>query len=555
MLDFKRIEIRYLTHLTISGFALFAPVSVFAYLTSTLVANPNSSILLLIFVGLLITLFILGLYAVLIWPQRICQLNQKLGLLKFFVLAIGITGAVRGIIFFYANEILSLKQPSDLIARITSSTLTTLLWLSSANLVINISRQFKREYQSTLNQYLASKISRAARNIDSQEEIEELQEFQKELSKTIVEVLNSPSSDAFSRLSERLTFHLNEQLRPLSRRIWLRSLSEYPVINYKGVLLDSLKLLNFSEVLFFLIISSLAVLENLFLRSLTETFWRTISFLIFTFLVMRIFKLIRIRTESLVLNLIFLLAVSVTPIYLSEVTIGILGFTNSYLAAIFIIPIPMVLIVVLALIDLTQKDREFLLNLLKDKKDSIYQQSAIGIDPEKRQIASFLHNSFQSELLALSSQMASAAISNDKSQTSATLQRVYAFASRSISEDFQRLNEMPLERLKTVINSWANILDIQTEFSDVILADNSKLVLIVQTIEEVASNSYRHGKATYLKVKAEKGEIGIRLIFQSNGKEPLVRSKGVGLSWLSQVSLTPWKIEKNSKGILLTLEV
>ena len=555
MLNLKNLEITDLTHLTKSGFVLFSPVSLLAYSTSTLVANPNSSIILLNVAGLLITLAIFALYSNMIWLQRILKLNQKSGLLIFFLFTMGLIGFVRGILFYYANEILNMKQPSDLLARISSSTLTTFLWLSSAIVVLNISRQFKREYQSTLNQYLASQISLAARNINSQNEIEELQEFHKELSKSIVEVQNSSSNDAFTRLSERLTFHLNEQLRPLSRRIWLRSLSEYPVINFKIVLLDSLKTLNFSEALFFIIISSLAILNNLFLRSIAETFWRTFSFLIATFLVMRIFRLIRIQTNSLYLNLVFLLAVSVIPIYLSEVSIGFLGYTNSYLAALFIIPVPIAVIVVLALIDLTQKDRGFLLNLLKDKRDSIYEQSALGIDPEKRQIASYLHNSFQSELLALSSQMASAAISNDKSQTSAILQRVNAFISRSINDDFQRLNEKPLERLNTVIDSWKNILEIQVDIPDELLTDSAKLVLIVQTIEEVASNSYRHGKATHLKVKAEKGEIGIRLICQSNGKNPLIRSKGVGISWLDQVSLTPWSIKRNSEGVLLTLEV
>ena len=61
-------------------------------------------------------------------------------------------------------------------------------------------------------------------------------------------------------------------------------------------------------------------------------------------------------------------------------------------------------------------------------------------------------------------------------------------------------------------------------------------------------------KATELSVKGEAGIVGIRLIFKSNGKGPLARRKGLGLTWLDQISLVPWTIEKNDQGTQTTIE-
>ena len=170
-------------------------------------------------------------------------------------------------------------------------------------------------------------------------------------------------------------------------------------------------------------------------------------------------------------------------------------------------------------------------------------------------VPSYLHNSFQSELLALSGQLAAAAMSNDKAETSAVLQRVNSVANRSLAEDLTQINEKPLSRLNSVIESWRNLLDIEISISDDVIKTNLNSVVFVQTVEEISSNAFRHDKATKLKVTAETGDIGTKLIFQSNGTQPINKSKGMGKSWLNQISLTPWTIEKNDEGTLITLEI
>jgi hypothetical protein len=383
----------------------------------------------------------------------------------------------------------------------------------------------------------------------------ELVEFEKDLSKSLSELLGNSDSETFRKVSQSLTVLINEHLRPLSRRIWLRSLSEYPVINYKRLLGDSLKLLNFSKIGFIGIMSVLALLNNLFLRKLDESFWRSFSYLCMTLILMFFFNKSRNHWQRISLNFSFLLVISFAPIFISEFFADLLGYQTNYLAALLITPIPAAVIIVLALFDLTQRDRLFLLSLLDKNTKIIFDSVSAGVDLEQRQIASYLHNSFQSELLALSNQLAAAALSGDKESTSSALQRASAVAARSLSEDLARIKEQPLDRLDSVIDSWKNILEIEVDISNEVLQEKCNTVVFTQTVEEIASNAFRHDKATKLVISAKFGEFGTRLLFQSNGSQPISKSEGMGNSWLNQVSITPYSIEKNDLGTIIEVEI
>ncbi len=267
------------------------------------------------------------------------------------------------------------------------------------------------------------------------------------------------------------------------------------------------------------------------------------------------FNKLRQHKKVIAFNYSFLVIIAVIPVFASEIFVDVLGYKSNYLAALLITPVPTAIVVVLALFDLTQKDRVFLLTLLETNSKVLYSQVTAGVDLDQRQIASYLHNSFQSELLALSAQLAAAALSGDKVSTSSALQRASAVSARSLSEDLVRMKEQPLDRLVSVIASWENILNIEVEITDDYLREKCNTVLFTQTVEEIASNAFRHDKATNLIITAHPGELGTRLVFQSNGTQPISKSEGMGHSWLNQVSLMPYSIEKNEIGTLIILEI
>ncbi len=282
MLKSSGTDIRNLSRLSISGFILYSPVSIMAYPVSVLVVNPKSSVIVLALVGFLITIATFLPYFLLIKILKKLNVSRPISLISSFLIIIAFSGALRGIIFYYVNEYQGLSQPSSIFNRILASMFTTLFWLSASNVIINISMGFKLTYQSTLNQFLASGVGVITQNTKKGLGNPEISNFENDLSNSLSGLLGDSNPETFHKVSESLTLLINEELRPLSRRIWLRSLGEYPVINYKILVRDSMRLLNFSQVAFIGIMSVLALLNNLFLRDIGESLNRSLSYLVVT---------------------------------------------------------------------------------------------------------------------------------------------------------------------------------------------------------------------------------------------------------------------------------
>jgi len=231
----------------------------------------------------------------------------------------------------------------------------------------------------------------------------------------------------------------------------------------------------------------------------------------------------------------------------------ILGFTGDWVATILISPIAPVLMLTLCLINLTQQDRALILKILKSKPNDFTPLQDRLI--ENASIASFLHNSLQSELLALSLQLQEAAKKDDPEKSEHLLQQVSARINRSLSDDFLSFNQTPSERLKSIISAWQGILEITVSIEDELLEVNNKAPLIVQSIAEVATNVSRYDQASKLTVKAQLQDDLIQITFQTNGTGKLIKSSGTGSSWLGFVAQSPVSIEKNSQGTLINLKL
>lgn len=549
------LQFKNLIRLSTAGFALYSPISILAYPVSLLVVNPGASPLQLLLLGVILTMLSFMFYFPLMKLHNKYAIKPSTFAVSFFISIIAATGAFRGVLFYYFDSIFNYEQPSSFLNRVLASMLTSIFWLTASNVVINISRSFRSKYQSTLNQYLAAHLSAGTTDIKLTPEFLEFTDLRKDLTNSLINLLESGTPESFGEESEKLTLQINEQLRPLSRRIWLRSLNEYPVINVKILIRDSLAALTFSRKLFILVMFFLALLNNLFLRSIGESLWRTGSYLLATYLILFFVDKFHLLGKNIGRNILIISLISIIPIYLSEFLAGFLGFNQNFLATALITPVPVAVIVVLSFIDLSNSDRSFLLSLLEEKSSEIYAETSKGIDHNKRQLASYLHNTFQSELLALSQQLAAAALTRDKDKTAKVLQRVSAVANRSLSEDLSRMNQKPLERLESVVLSWENLLTIDIQIENDFLNEHLDRITFIQTLEEVATNAFRHDRATRLTVTAEMGEVGVRVSFQSNGTQPLSKSKGLGTLWLNQVSLTPWSIEKNGLGTQIVVEI
>jgi signal transduction histidine kinase len=384
----------------------------------------------------------------------------------------------------------------------------------------------------------------------SEESKTDLKNLQDDLLETLSTLLENSQSTELHKLATSLTSKINLELRPLSKRIWVRSLGEYPVIRFRRMALDSVRFLDFSHFWFLGFMGALALLNNVFIRGFQESLIRTVSYLIILDL------LLVVRNYGVLTNtLLFLVSVGVVPIYFGELIANILGYSGSWVAVLLITPVAPVVIVILSLIKLLQSDHELVIELLGTMKVRNQNPAQKEEMSAERQLASFIHNSLQSEFMALAGQLNEAAKSDNVELQESVKMRVSEVLDRSFIRDFNDFTQSPLPRLMSIQKSWKGILEIEVNIPDSLLQDSARNGLIVQTIEEFAANSFRHGKAKRIHIAGTHSENGVKLSLRSDGPTSLTSQRGLGSEWLDQISKTPWTLESDTSGTLLTIEI
>jgi hypothetical protein len=550
MLRFNSQIFRENISLSIPGYILYSPISILSFPVTVLVVNPGASFLLLTASGLALTAVIFALYLPFIWiDSRISIDSFVLKFANFLIAALAL-GAIRGYFFYQAVDALELNPPGDLLNRILASAATTLFWLCAANILINFSRAFRSRYEQSLKKFIERNLAVIPSLLPSKESAAELTILQEELSRSLTSRLEDGDAQNLREVAELLKSKINLQLRPLSRRIWLRSLNEYPRIRYGRMLKDSINFLDFSKPIFVLAILFLALLSNLSIRSFTESLVRTSTFLLLLLLILALAKT-RIFTN----HYFYLVTIGIVPVLGSEFIALFLEYAGSWTATFLISLVAPALMVVLSLFSLTLRDHGLIIELLESYEIHKIPNTSKAFDVGERHLASYLHNSLQSELLAIAGQLEEAAISNDREKSAEILQRVSALINRSFIDDFQKFAESPLERLETVRKSWSGILQIEIDIPEACLTSPARNASLVQTIEEFAANSYRHGKATKISASAIENSIGLHLTLKSNGSKKVSTKRGLGSEWLDQIAIGSWKMESTLTGTILKITI
>ena len=267
------------SRLSTQGFLLYSPISILGFPVSVLVTNTDANPITTLLAGVILTLATYALYKAQVFVIASIRFIDSHNLLVFILVPL-ITGALRGGGFYFLVIFLNLEQPSEFSNRILSSAFTTIFWLCLANYVVSISRNFRYQYQNALHFYLlGSKGDSAPVRLSSDNE-EVLDNLQRRLSASVEKYLGNDDAATFKSLSGVLTEQINDQIRPLSKRIFIRNLSEFPFVQHKQLLQDALYSLNFSWKWFYFIITTLAIASNASIRSFSESFWRTTSFLL-----------------------------------------------------------------------------------------------------------------------------------------------------------------------------------------------------------------------------------------------------------------------------------
>ena len=223
---------------------------------------------------------------------------------------------------------------------------------------------------------------------------------------------------------------------------------------------------------------------------------------------------------------------------------GLLGFVY--------IGIALVVALLASVRNLSRSDRQDLLEILS----SAFQRSSAATVREDHglEVASYLHNALQSELLALSYQLEQSALNPNVENSRAILEQMGSRINRSISNDFAEFHEEPLKRLERVQVAWKGIVSVDLKLDPLILNDSAQNLLLVQIIDESISNAVRYARAKSIWIEISKTEDGSKsIIIRNDGLELLNGSKGMGSEWLDSFTGGRWSRTNDGRHTILEL--
>lgn len=466
---------------------------------------------------------------------------------ELVIFIVGVIGLIRGYFSYVGLEALGFEQFAVLPTRLFTSLITTLLWLTLAIYLISSYQGFKDDFSTFINSSFV-----ALAKIDPGElrkippaitaEIEEIEtQIQNSLDSLYAPLI---SRDTLIQAARLLRECVEANIRPLSHRLWLQSGRNHPKINFWSIIKDGIGRQNFP---LFFTIAFLVLLSTLNLNTTLGSGRALISGFILLVLILGYFYLQRrflpIRTAKITflkfLNLLlpgtlvgtcFLLI----NIYYYEDDLGLFNF--------IFVPMGFVVFVSAAAIFTAHEDRSrFIEHLYTDLNSRIPNLQDLKEDQTSKEVAAFLHNSVQGELLALSYRLEELSNDPDSEETRATLEKLASSLSSQIGKNFENFNEKPHERLYSLEKAWAGIAQVTFSADPIAISRFSQAHLVVQVIEEAISNAVRAGRATHISVNWQFIDGGgLQLTINDNGGIETQGVTGMGTQWLQEIAFGRW---------------
>ena len=541
--------------ISLKAFNFYIPASILAVPLIFWREDLQSPTLKLFVLGILVTVMTFIVYSLLIFTSR-QKTRINPGLLG--ILTLLITGMVRGLLLTYIFKLAGYEDPISLIERILTSILNVSVWVGFGSILIENHRRFIRRYRAMLTQILILKLRNDSDFQSGYSFIEEhIVEMQKRLKSSIEEIRSATNiSTPETALAAEFRQEIDEKLKPLNQRLWLKSAYSPPSLRFKEVLVTACAELKFHFHFTALIFTGILVLNTIVLIGPVDSLWYGfLSYFSFYFLnVARIWLLQDHNKNLFISNLVFLILIGFSVGFFSTLVLDFLGFSHSYSAALFIAPILPVLIITVSFIQLALSDRSTLMEILSRQSRALDEDYMERLN--RGNVASYLHNSLQSELSSLAIQLDSISRNPDPLRGEIVSQKIDSFVSRSRREDFRDFLESLDVRLNRIIESWEGIAEIQLSLDPMLLNDPSRASLVVQLIQESIANAIRSGHANKIEITGAFAGEAIKIMVTDNGDAPIEKSKrGVGSEWIDSIAVTEWTLERSNLGSVLTVEL
>ena len=449
-------------------------------------------------------------------------------------------GTIRGLFMFKVGEQLDLDTGLSILDRVMVSSGSTVFWLFLLAYFVNMHADYKTRFRSL---FLKSIINRNAR--DGNKEVRSLlDEVQTGLrSIRFSEIGSLPDSETFQKVASDVRKQIDELIRPISHRLWISDSHEYPKARFRTLIVDGFKNLSYHPLVAATLNALISSLTLTTAMSAGEAFIRiSIGFISVT-LFGYSFRFVRreLKLKSHWYSLLEVFSLSYIPIWFADVTLSSDHISVEQPTTLSIYLVVPFIVTGLSIVTLIRSDQSFLFQSMESlASDNSYVDS--------RQAASYLHNSLQSELLAISKRLEMAAADPNSPDSRAALEQLGALINRSISEEFADFHSNSRERLNRVIENWKGILSIEIENSDAIFTLDDRSSVVVHLVEELASNLIKHGNSSTLRISCSVNDDQLVLEITPAFEISKPNSIGVGNSpWYEILSNSRAYMSKNGE--------
>jgi len=467
-------------------------------------------------------------------------------------------GAIRGFAILDVGLLLDLPQVKPYLLRPLNSSVTVPLSFLVLRHLIGSQREFKELFQNLyvenikvrLNQITPDKTKIKDSEIDKIEAkvFATLDPLRHEIER--VSGIQLSSSDLRKEVMIIQSF-IEERLRPLSHDLWRAQKLEPPRLRY----LQSLYRLFFltKSQFGYAIIPSFVF--SVVAGSTIETFafaWRhALLHLIVQVIVFLAFESIYERSKSLqkYLNLIAVLMCISIPLVFDLLLISNYQTTPSNLGA-EIVSIGWFLLLSLTF-TVAKAQSDYRIELISILQKNLERDSTLAEDSQiAEQYAKYLHGDIQSTLSAAQMQLQTASDSDDLTLGKATIEKLASVLRRDHHDYVIGDAISPFAKFQQIIDAWEGIATISIDIEEGDLYDTS-LLKVNQVLEELVSNSIRHGKATEISVVVEKKDHGIiRVSYADNGNEMQRGQAGLGSSLVGQNTITFERRRQDNRNLI-----
>jgi signal transduction histidine kinase len=201
------------------------------------------------------------------------------------------------------------------------------------------------------------------------------------------------------------------------------------------------------------------------------------------------------------------------------------------------------------------KYHEEIMSVLRNQlKDVVIDSQAKESEEVSARFAKYLHGEVQSELLSASMMLSQAAKEKNSRIGRRGIEKTAEILRRDHSQYVVGSELVPEVRMQKIIDAWAGIAKIEIELVGTGVIQEDSLASLSDVVEELVSNSVRHGGASEISVKVSRKAGSLSVIFKDNGNKRGKGKPGLGSSLLKSL-ITEVKRVETQDGSVTTFQL